>query len=295
MKSVRMRTMLTVGAALILASPLAARAAGYEESSVADGGSIQGKVMFDGALPEDGVERITITKNPDVCDEEGTGYREIVWVDVADGALRGSFVFIDDISQGKAWPEPEGGGYLINQQGCRFRPWAQVVKPGPLTIRHSDPDSVLHNINTREMIGVEKGRIVKRTMFNFGQPDPGEIIKELKPRRSPFIALNCEAHNFMFGFMMAPKHPYAVVVAEDGSYSLDDVPPGDYTVKVWHPRFGLQEAQLTVAAGGSAVRRRISLFPISDTSFKFSQSVIQQWEASDEAIAQTCRLVPSEL
>ena len=90
----------------------------------------------------------------------------------------------------------------------------------PITIRNSD-QGVLHNINMRETIGVEKGRVVKRTMFNFGQPDPGDIQQDIKPRRSSFIGLNCEAHNFMFGFMMAPTHPYAVVVGEDGSYTKE--------------------------------------------------------------------------
>ena len=228
----------------------------YTETEVANGGSIAGKVSFEGALPDDAVENILITKNPEVC---GTGEREVVWVDVKDGALRGSFVYIDGITEGKAWGQPPGGSYLIVQKGCRFRPWAQVVRPGPLTIRNSD-QGVLHNINTREMIGVEKGRVAKRTIFNFGQPDPGDIQQDLKPRRSPFISLNCEAHNFMFGFMMAPKHPYAVVVGEDGSYSLDDVPPGEYMVKAWHPRFGLQETLVTVAAGAAA-----------DANFAFSQ------------------------
>jgi hypothetical protein len=228
----------------------------YAEIAVDNGGNITGKVTFEGALPDGAIENILITKNPDVC---GTGEREVIWVDVKDGALRGSFVFIDKIKEGKAWAEPEGGVHMINQKGCRFRPWAQVIKPGPLTIRNSD-QGVLHNINTREMIGVEKGRVAMRTIFNFGQPDPGDIVQELKPRRSPFIAINCEAHNFMFGFLMAPKHPYAVVVGEDGSYSLDDVPPGEYTVKAWHPKFGLQESQVTVEAGGAA-----------EASFAFSQ------------------------
>ncbi len=226
-------------------------AAKYAGGDVTDGGSISGKLSFDGALPEDAVERITISKNPDVCDDEGTGYREVVWVDVKDGALRGAFVFIKKISKGKKWAPPEGDNYVILQKGCRFRPWAQVVQPGPIIIRHSDPDSVLHNINTREMIGVEKGRVVKRTMFNFGQPEPGDIKKKLKPRRSAFISMNCEAHNFMFGFMMAPKHPYAVVVNEDGTYTLDNVPAGDYTVSAWHPRFGTQDTKLTVSANGT--------------------------------------------
>ncbi|MCZ7562843.1 MAG: carboxypeptidase-like regulatory domain-containing protein [Burkholderiales bacterium] len=239
-------------AAALAALPLAAHGAGYTEGSVANGGAVTGKVSFTGALPADAVEKITITKNPEVCDVDKTGVREVVWVDVKDGALRGAFVFIDKIASGKKWPAPKAGKFVVTQEGCRFRPWAQVVKRGPLTIKHSDPATVLHNINAREMIGVEKGRIVRSTIFNFAQPDPGEIVKDLVVKRSQYVSLNCEAHNFMFGFMMAPDHPYAVVVGADGSYTLDDVPPGEYVLKAWHPRFGLKEAKVTVSAGAKA-------------------------------------------
>lgn len=227
-------------------------AATYSEGDVANGGTITGKLMFDGDLPDDAIDKVAINKNPEVCDVDGTGYRDVVWVDVKDGALRGAFVFIDKISSGKKWTEPEGGKYVILQKDCRFRPWVQVARRGNITIRHDDTASVLHNINMREMIGVEKGRVVKRTMFNFGQPEPGDIEKPLKPRRSSFISMNCEAHNFMFGFMMAPEHPYAVVVGEDGSFSLGDVPPGEYTLKAWHPRLGVQKTTIIVAENGTA-------------------------------------------
>jgi len=240
----------TLAVALIL--PAVAEAARYKEIEVSDGGTVKGKLTFEGALPEGAIEKIAITKNPEVCDKDpdNPGYREVVWIDVKDGALRGAFVFLDKVKKGKAWPAPKDGTYLINQQGCRFHPWAQVVRPGTITIRNSDK-GVLHNINTRELIGIEKGRTVKRTMFNFGQPDPGDIEQKLKPRRSPYIAINCEAHNFMFGFMLAPKHPYAVVVGEDGSYRIEGIPPGKYTLKAWHPRLGLRKTKIEVPAGGT--------------------------------------------
>ena len=176
------------------------------------------------------------------------------------GALRGVFVFLDKIKSGKKWGKPEFGEYMVNQKGCRFRPWAQVVRPGPFVIRNSDA-GVLHNINARELIGVEKGRVVKKTLFNFGQPDPGDIKDKIKPRRSSYIGINCEAHNFMFGFILAPTHPYAVVVGEDGSFSIDNIPPGKYTLKAWHPRFGIKKAKITVAPKGTV-----------ETNFAFAEA-----------------------
>ncbi len=235
----------------------AAKQKKYKEIDVADGGSVKGKVSFEGAVPADAVEKILITKNADVC---GKGEREVVWVDVKDGALRGTFVFLEKVKEGKKWAKPEFGTYLVNQKGCRFRPWAQVVRPGFIVIRNSDA-GVLHNINARELIGVEKGRVVKKTLFNFGQPLPGDIEDKIKPRRSHYIGINCEAHNFMFGFMMAPVHPYAVVVGDDGSFSIDNIPPGKYTLKAWHPRYGVKKTKITVAAKGTV-----------DTSFKYSDA-----------------------
>ncbi len=244
---------LATATALLLALPMSSHAAKYKTMEVTDGGSISGKLSFEGALPADAIEKIGITKNPEVCDKDpnNPGYREVIWIDVDKGALRGAFVYLNKVKQGKKWGAPKGGNYLVDQKGCRFRPWAQVVKPGNLVIRNSD-NGVLHNINTRELIGVEKKRKpIKRTMFNFGQPDPGDIEQELKPRRSPHIAVNCEAHNFMFGFMMAPKHPYAVVVQEDGSYAIDNIPAGKYTLMAWHPRLGVQKTKITVPAKGA--------------------------------------------
>ena len=244
------RWMVSAVSALLLAAPPLVTAAGYEEINVTDGGRITGKVSFTGPLPDDAVEKIAINKNPDVC---GQGYREVVWVDVKDGALRGTFVFLHKIKKGKAWGMPEGGKYTILQEGCRFRPWCQVVKQGDIHLLHND-EGVQHNINMVELIGVERRRAVERPMINRNQPQPGEAIEVVKTVRSPFISMNCEVHNFMFGFMMAPKHPYAVVVGDDGSFAIDNIPPGQYTVKAWHPRLGVKKIKLEIAAAGGEVK-----------------------------------------
>lgn len=243
--SITLLLMLPLSIMLVVAN---AAHADYREVDVKEGGSVIGKVTFKGALPDNAIEKIAIAKNPEVC---GEGYREVVWVDVKKEALRGAFVFIDKITKGKKWPSPEGNAYMIDQKDCRFTPAAQVVRRGPVTIRNRDR-GVLHNVNLRELIGVEKGRVVKRSMFNLGQPKVGEIVENIAPRRSMYLSLICEAHNFMSGFILAPEHPYAVVVNDKGEFNLDNVPPGRYTLKVWHPTLGVKKSEVTVPAKGTA-------------------------------------------
>ena len=239
----------TLGVAILLLQETYA----YEEVTVINGGTVQGQVSFEGRLPVDAIEKIAIQRNADVCDLDGTGRREVVWVDVdKNNALRGVFVYIDDINAGKHWREPDNG-FVMLQKNCRFRPWAMVVKPGLVTFRHDDGDTVLHNIIVQELIGAEKAKPIRRKMFDFAQPHAGDDHREIRPVRDPHLAVSCEAHIFMFGFMLAPEHPYAVVVNENGNYTIDGVPSGEYVLKAWHPRLGVQQTTISVPKDGELV------------------------------------------
>ncbi|MBI3182619.1 MAG: hypothetical protein HYZ28_10830 [Myxococcales bacterium] len=239
---------MTIGFRVLFGAALALPAVGlaqYQEVAVKNGGTIVGRVTFEGPLPPNAVERFAVASGTEVC---GEGHREVVWVEVKDGALRGAFVFLDSIAEGKRWPEPSGG-YSLDQQKCRFVPAAQVVRPGPIAVKNSD-EGVPHNVNLREIVGVESGRTLRKMLFNVAQPTTGTLIKEVKPKRSPFLTVGCDIHNFMVAHLLAPEHPYAVVVKEDGSYSLTEVPPGSYLVKAWHPKLGLREAKVEVPPRG---------------------------------------------
>ena len=50
----------------------------------------------------------------------------------------------------------------------------------------------------------------------------------------------------------APDHPYYAVTKPDGSFSIDGVPPGKYTLVAWHERTGKSEQTVEVAANGAA-------------------------------------------
>ena len=219
----------------------------YSEVEVEDGGTITGAVSFRGALPGDAVESFPVSGKWPGC---GTGYRKVVAIDAEDGALRGVFVLLEGVGAGKKWPESSAAAAL-DQKRCEFVPTHQIVRSGAtMTIRNSDT-GVLHNVNMREIVEVSSGRKVRRMMFNIAQPVVGEVEQKIKPRKSPFLTVGCDLHNFMVAHILAPEHPYAALVNEDGSFRLDAVPPGEHSVVAWHPRLGTKRVSVTVPAGGS--------------------------------------------
>ncbi len=47
------------------------------------------------------------------------------------------------------------------------------------------------------------------------------------------------------------KNPYYAISAPDGSYSIDDIPPGEYKVVVWHSELGEMKKKIKIEAGKS--------------------------------------------
>lgn len=227
--------------AIIIGLPSMANAAAYKVVDVANGGTITGKVKFSGKDPDPKI--FTITKDNDIC---GTGDRKIDYVRVNNGALNDTVVYIKKIKSGKAfsteWDNPE-----IDQNKCDFSPFLSVMKnKDKLLIRNSDP--VLHNIHTYELIGK-----AKKTVFNISQPPELKTInKTIKLKRGTSMKLECDAHDFMHGYIFVAKTPYFSVVKDDGSFTIDNVPPGEYSIIVWHGFLGEQKGKVTVAAGSAA-------------------------------------------
>ncbi|MDP6166715.1 MAG: hypothetical protein QGI54_11330 [Gammaproteobacteria bacterium] len=236
MKNIFNKAMI-VGLSVGLASFSSTSVAAYKEVQVADGGTISGQVTFAGDDPAP--KTYFISKDNDVC---GSGERKIDFVKVNDGALTDVVVYLDKVKKGKEFPQLNT---QVQQKGCEFLPFLSVMhNTGDYAAVNDDP--VLHNIHTYEIIGR-----AKKTVFNISQPEVGTITKSIKLKRGSAMKVECDAHDFMHSFVFVAKNPYYAVVDNSGHFSIDNVPPGKYTIKAWHGKLKEQKGKVTVSANGT--------------------------------------------
>lgn len=235
-----MKQLITaLGIAGLCTLPLSGLAADYKAVTVSNGGTISGKVTFSGEDPAPRVYQVT--KDEDTCGEKD---REIDYVRVNNGALQDVVVYLDKVPSGKPFPaEVETGGTV--QEGCAFKPYFSVMRNGA-KFESVNKDPVLHNIHTYEILGRRK-----KTVFNISQPEQNTVTSEVKLRRGVGLKVECDAHDFMHAFVFVANNPYYAVVDENGSFNIDQVPPGKYVIKAWHGLLKEQKAQIEVSAGGN--------------------------------------------
>jgi len=58
-------------------------------------------------------------------------------------------------------------------------------------------------------------------------------------------------HKWMRAYVGVLPHPYFVVTGADGSFELRNLPPGEYTVGVWHETLGERTGKVQVPASGA--------------------------------------------
>ena len=80
---------------------------------------------------------------------------------------------------------------------------------------------------------------------------PGSKIEETFPRPEIGIPVKCNVHPWMKGYVAVFKHPFFAVTGKDGSFALNNLPPGTYTIQAWHEKLGTTTQTITIGANES--------------------------------------------
>src|SRR5260370_13949018 len=215
--------------AIVLAWTVAVPARAYEGGAVAGGGKIDGKVVFNDAVP---TRKIIPNKDVEVCG----GIREEPLIAVGpDKGVQNAVVYLVEVAKGKAWPAAGKTPELDNRK-CRFEPEVQVIRAGPLDVVNDDP--ILHNTH---------GYYRKRTAFNIALPNHSQRIPT-ELTRTVTAPIDCDAHGWMEGWIYVVDNPYYAITGADGKFSITDVPPGSYTLVAIQSFTGPIQQPVTVTA-----------------------------------------------
>ncbi len=114
---------------------------------------------------------------------------------------------------------------IMDQINITFVPHILPVVVGS-KVTFPNSDEVRHNVFSSSQ--------AKR--FNLGTYPMGtsRSVTFDKPGQ---VALLCNVHADMWAYVLVLETPYFTVTPRNGSYSLQDLPPGKYTVTAWHEGF----------------------------------------------------------
>jgi Carboxypeptidase regulatory-like domain len=126
----------------------------------------------------------------------------------------------------------------VTNEKCAFGPRVQIARPNA-NVRTTSKDPILHTTNASNESG--------RSLFNVALPFPGiNIVKPVGP--AGIVRLSCNTHPWMRGWVVVTDD-VAAVTAADGRFTLADVPPGNYELRVWHEALKGAPQKITVVAG----------------------------------------------
>jgi hypothetical protein len=207
----------------------------YRPVQVSGGGTLTGTVDYEGTVPTDSV--LTVPADQQIgCGQTVTDKA----VNMSGTRVAGVIVWITDIRSGK--PLPVARRFELVNSDCLLDPRVQaVLAPGALNV--TSEDVALHrdkivNVGTGEMVGIAP--------FN----DNGEVVPFDHLLDKPAeLEINCELHPWSKAYVLVFDHPYFATTAAGGTFSIDDVPPGTYHVRAWHPALGLSDQTVTITAG----------------------------------------------
>jgi plastocyanin len=152
-----------------------------------------------------------------------------------------SVVYVEAIP-GKTFAPP-AQHFLMDQKGLLFQPHVLAVPVGS-TVDFLNSDSVQHNVfwpsvGSNKKAGHNLGTWPKGQKRSYKFDLPGEV------------ALLCNVHPEMSGYIIVVPTPYFAETAADGSYKIKDVPDGSYSVTVWHEGAKSQSKKVTVSGEAS--------------------------------------------
>lgn len=201
-------------------------------------GDIVGKITLNGKPPSE--KEIKFDADPKCKAQHSTTATTQHYEVDANGGLANVFVYVKDGLGSKKFPPPTQS-VVLEQSKCLYQPYVLGIQTGQ-TLVIENSDDTLHNVHALTAPG-------KNPEFNIGQPMKGMKSEKKFTKPEVFVKFKCDVHPWMFAYMGVVDHPFFAVTGADGSYKINGLPDGEYTLAAVHPKAGEKTMKVKVAGG----------------------------------------------
>jgi len=139
------------------------------------------------------------------------------------------------------WVKNAGAGTAsvtvpMEQRGLVFVPRVLPIQKGT-TVEFSNFDTVSHNVFTPD-----------GDKYDLGTWAKGEIRTKKFETSGVFRQL-CHLHSEMAAFVVVVDTKYFAKSDKKGAFKIPSLPPGSYTLGIWHEKLGAKDVTVKVEAG----------------------------------------------
>ena len=129
----------------------------------------------------------------------------------------------------------------LDQKNLLFTPRVLPILKGS-TVDFLNTDEVRHNI-------FAPGKVEK---FNLGTWGLGGVKVHTFNKPGEVILL-CNVHSEMVAYILVLENPYFAKSDQKGNFKIENIPPGTYTVKIWHEKMMSPSQEVVITSGETAV------------------------------------------
>lgn len=123
----------------------------------------------------------------------------------------------------------------IDQRNAEFLPHVLPVLRGTV-VDFINRDNVYHNVFS----------LSPAKKFNIGRRPTGQAVPVIMDKPG-IVEVFCDIHSNMSAYILVLDNDYFTQPNRQGNYSIDRIPSGTYTLKVWHERLSNQEQTITIS------------------------------------------------
>jgi hypothetical protein len=149
-------------------------------------------------------------------------------------------VYLDSAPRG-AFELPEPGRASMDQRNQTFVPHVLAITVGT-TVDFPNSDMTFHNVFS----------LSKTRAFDLGRYSRGKS-KAVRFDRPGVVQVFCDIHSHMSAYILVFAHRYFAVTDQAGAFTIAGVPPGSYTLAVWHEGEVRDTRTVTIPEAGGAV------------------------------------------